>query len=121
MSRVSSAHTYQEVRQVVEQVDEIVEDTTGSVSSLDEIVGLGDMPDRYFVCLEDGSVLLVSGDTPGGLVDWARWRFLTNKAAGTYLLERFRSVPCKFLQIEMSSQAARELYWVLRPGTPVIF
>lgn len=120
MSAVHSSHTFQEVKNVVEEVQEIVEDTTGSVSSLDEIVGLNDMPDRYFVLLEDGSVLLVKGDTSLGVLDWIRWRWMVNVAVWEYLSERARLNPAKFCEVRLASQSARELYWVLRPGTQVI-
>ena len=95
---------------------EQAQDPSADVGSLDQIIGVDEMPDVYLVRFDDGSVWLVNFQGWRGFVEaWAKSRL----QFGVLLKEAdrlFRDGKVRARFLEMSNDSARELFWVLEKG-----
>ena len=99
---------------------EEAQDTSADVSSLDQIIGVDEMPETYLVKFDDGTIWMVNFEGWQGLAQtWKKsrlqWQTLVD-ATGRLFHEG--SVRARFL--EMPSGSARELYWVLEKEMKVL-
>lgn len=99
---------------------EEAQDTSADVSSLDQIIGVDEMPEIYMVNFDDGTVWMVNFQGWQGLSKaWKKsrlqWQLLLD-ASGRLFHEE--SVRARFL--EMPSDSARELFWVLEKDVKVL-
>lgn len=120
-SRVKSITPAEPPRGVVVHAEQINPDTLGSVSSAEEMVSVSDMPDGFSVALEDGSLLLIVGETDRGTMYRLKSGLLQLKVVYSFLWRRSLGRPVRLLKLELASETAREMFWLLRPGMGVIY
>jgi hypothetical protein len=99
---------------------EEAQDTSADVSSLDQIIGVDDMPEIYLVKFDDGTVWMVNFEGWQGLAKaWKKsrlqWQTLLDATGGLFHKGIVRA---RFL--EMPPDTARELYWVLEKEMKVL-
>ncbi len=99
---------------------EEAQDTSADVSSLDQIIGVDEMPEMYVVKFDDGTIWMVNFEGWRGLsAAWKKSRLqlrLLLDVAGRLL--RDGSVRARFFEIPPKS--ARELFWVLENGMKIL-
>jgi hypothetical protein len=97
------------------------EDVTASVSTLDQIIGVEEMPDTFLVRFEEGGLWLVE---PGGWVGPRQWlgdRLLSWKVLGYLLGALIRGERLEVLFVTTDRESARRIFWILRHSDlPVI-
>lgn len=91
-------------------------DPTGDVASLDQIIGVDEMPSIFLVRFDDGTVWLVNFRGWQGFSNaWSKsrlqWQVLLDVSG-----RLFRDGRARTRFVEMEPQNARELFWVLEKG-----
>lgn len=109
------------LKEVVVRVGAPPVDPSDTVSSLQEIVGVDDMPDTFSVELADGSVLFVTSTAAVGFVNGFRRLMLRGQVTLSYLWKRAWARPARLIQLKLESPWARHLYWLLQEDLGVIY
>ncbi|GAB4111454.1 MAG: hypothetical protein Kow001_12900 [Acidobacteriota bacterium] len=92
-------------------------DPSGTAGSLEDIVGVEQMPDIFVVRFDDGTTWMVEGERWPGLWLWARKRLLRLRLEWANLRAE-HPAPLWFMKTEPAS--ARHLYWILQKDFQVI-
>ena len=121
MSKVVAKTSAVPTREVVVRVETISENPSDTVSNVEDIVSVDDMPDCYVIELADGSFLWVVGDSNKGLITAKRKEWLQLKVACRFYLRRALGRRVSLNILEMDSASARHLYWLLQPDMGVIY
>lgn len=95
-------------------------DRLGSVSSLDEIVSVNDMPETYMVELSDGSTWYVTSEEWTGVVDWTLKKLFQYRVAFRSAREWITHDGAALTVLNVEPRIARRLFWLLREDMGVI-
>lgn len=96
-------------------------DKTATVSSVDDIVSVGEMPGTYVIRLSDGSFIYVTSDRESGLLQAPRIVLFQLRLVYGYLWKRTRDASVRAIRIRMAGEDAQALYWMLKTDTGVIY
>lgn len=106
---------------VVVDADQVAIDPSADVSSLEEIVTVDAMPATFLIQLEDGTTLFVETTGLPGFVDFFRTSALGVFAVYGHFASLLRHPSCRLLHLRLSPAHARQLFWHLEPGMPLIY
>jgi len=121
LSKVAAKTAALQTREVIVKVEQVSANPSDTVSSPDEIVSVEDMPETFALRLEDGSVFFITGNARQGIVNRYRKDWLKFRVGCSFLFRQLLHRPVRAGIIEMESQSARHLFWLLRPGMGVIY
>lgn len=120
IARVEEVFALRPPRSVVVDAETLArasEETTGSVSSEDQIVSVADMPESFAIRWDEGTWWLVNFYKWSGWSGQRRRIALSFKLAGDLLESWWAGRPIRVVDLRCEGLTARELYWSLRVGS----
>jgi hypothetical protein len=121
LSRIVSWNSAMAPPQVVVQAEYLQDNPADTVTSLDEIVAVEDMPETFAIELEDGTHFFISSGASLGLTGTIRKKLFELTTAISFLRARLDKQPACMLVLYMEKASAQHLYWVLQERMGVIY